>query len=453
MRLAWFTPWPPETSGVAGRSVDVTRVLAARGSAIDVFVDRRRVPSATRAGNDAPQPGDVRVQSAHDFLWRQHRQQYDLVVYQMGNSTAHAFIWPYLMACPGLTILHDAHLHHSRGADLITPASADAYRRAFVFNHPEASPDLAELAITGFDGRYHYLWPMVRSAVEASRAVGVHTRGGARSLQAAYPSTIVEYVALGMGRDVPYTDADRDDARRRLGIAHDAVLLGVFGGLTADKCVPEVLDAFARLRRLVPRAHLLLGGAPDPHLGLADRIAHLDLGPHVTLAPTLDDDAFVRAIAAIDISLNLRWPTARETSGPWLQALAAGRATVVLDLEQHVDVPALDPQTWQPRAGRNAGAPVTVAIDVLDQRHSLDLTMTRLATDPALRTRLGGAARAWWEREHTVARMADDYERLLARAAAVPPPAWTGPVDARPDPLRHTHDLVRPFGDLTCALF
>ena len=63
------------------------------------------------------------------------------------------------------------------------------------------------------------------------------------------------------------------------------------------------------------------------------------------------------------------------------------------------------------------------------------------------------AARAWWEREHTVSRMADDYQRLAARAAALPAAAWTGPADARPDPLAHAHDLVRPFGDLTCALF
>lgn len=452
MRLAWFTPWPPERSGIAGRSVDVTRVLADRGWAIDVFVDRRRVP-ATRAGDDPPAPGEVRVQSAHEFLWRQHRGQFDLVVYQMGNSTAHAFIWPYLTACPGLTILHDAHLHHSRGADLITPASADAYRRAFAFDHPEASPDLAELAIAGFDGEYHYLWPMVRSAVVASRAVGVHTRGGARQLQAEYPDRTIEYVALGMGREVPCTEAERVDIRERLAIPADALLLGVFGGLTADKCVPEVLDAFARLRRLTPRAHLLLGGAPDPRLELADRIAALNLGPHVTIADALSDDEFECAIAAIDISVNLRWPTARETSGPWLQALAAGRPTVVLDLQQHVDVPSLDPQTWLPRPGRLRDEPVTVAIDILDQQHSLDLSLTRLATDPALRDRLGRAARAWWEREHTVSRMADDYQRLAVRAAAVPAPVWTGPAEARPDPLAHTHDLVRPFGDLTCALF
>jgi glycosyltransferase involved in cell wall biosynthesis len=453
VRLAWFTPWPPQASGVAGRSVAVTRALAARGWAIDVFVDRAVVSTAQPAADDAPRPGDVRVQSAHDFVWRHHRQQHDFVVYQLGNSTAHTFIWPYLLRYPGLVALHDAHLHHSRGAALITPASARAYRAAFAVDHPDVSPDVAELAVAGFDGSYYFLWPMVRSAVLASRAVGVHARGAARQLQAAMPGALVDYLALGMGREPVLQDDERRLARHDLGIAGDALLFGVFGGLTADKRVPEVLRAVARLRRLAPRVHLLLAGAPDPRLELSRLIDHLGLMKHVTLAPNLDDDTFERAIGAVDVSLNLRWPTARETSGPWLQALAAGRATVVLDLEQHAHVPALDPQTWMRRHGETAGDPITVAIDIIDEEHSLDLAMTRLAHDAELRGTLGRAARQYWEREHTVGRMADDYERLIQRALAHRAPASALLPDLRPDPSRHLRDLVRPFGDLSCTLF
>ncbi len=439
---------------MAGRSVEVTRALAARGWGLDVFVDRAQVPSATRAADGPPAPGEIRVQSAHDFVWRHHRHQHDLVVYQAGNSTAHAFIWPYLLRYPGLTILHDAHVHHARGAALITPASAAAYRAAFAFDHPDLSPDLAELAVWGFDGAYSFLWPMIRSVILASRAVGVHTRGGARALQAACPDAHIDYIALGMGREVPPATSDRAEARLALGLDADAIVFGVFGGLTADKRVPVILESFARLRRLDPRVHLLLAGAPDPRLGLPDLIAALNLAPHVTLAPALDDDGFERAIASVDVSLNLRWPTARETSGPWLQALAAARATVVIDLEQHAHLPALDPQTWTQRPGPGRNDPITVAIDVLDEAHSLDLAMTRLAGDAALRDRLGRAARTWWEREHTTTRMVDEYAHLIARVAQQPagtPPSL--PEALSPDPLDYTRELVRPFGDLTCTLF
>jgi glycosyltransferase involved in cell wall biosynthesis len=318
VRLAWFTPWPPQTSGIAGRSVEVTRVLADRGWAIDVFVDRPLVPSARPAADAEARAGEVRVQSAHDFLWRRHRQQHDLVVYQLGNSTAHNFIWPYLLRYPGLVVLHDAHLHHSRGAALITPGSAQGYRAAFAADHPDVAGEVSELAVAGFDGSYYFLWPMVRSAVLAARAVGVHARGAVRTLQPVHPGVLVDYLALGMGRDrLPGAD-EQQQARRTLGITGDALVFGVFGGLTADKRVPQVLKAFARLRRLTPRAHLLLAGTPDPRLGLPRLIEEAGLSAHVSLASGLDDDQFERALSAVDVSLNLRWPTARETSGPWL---------------------------------------------------------------------------------------------------------------------------------------
>lgn len=453
MRLAWFTPWPPQSSGIAGRSVDVTRLLATRGWAIDVFVDRRLVPTALPAPDNPPRPGEVRVQSAHDFVWRQHRHQHDLVVYQLGNSTSHAFIWPYLLRYPGLVILHDARLHHSRGAALITPASADAYRAAFACDHPDVSVDVAELAVNGFDGSYYFLWPMVRSAILASRAVGVHARGAVDPLRVVHPQALIDHIALGMGREDAPTEAERARVRGELGMANDALLFGVFGGLTADKRVPEILRAFARLRRLDRRAHLLLAGAPDPLIGLPRMIADLGLTSHVTLASDLDNDRFEQALGAVDVSLNLRWPTARETSGPWLQALAAGRPTVVIDLEQHADIPALNPQTWTRRPGAGTGDPITVAIDILDEAHSLDLAMTRLTRDPELRARLGLAGRQYWEREHTVARMADDYEHLIGRTLALPGPAGPLPPALRPDPVRLVQDLVHPFGNLSCTLF
>src|SRR6187399_1563885 len=94
MRLAWFSPWPPQASGIAGRSADLVTRLAARGFDIDVFVDSRFVPTDRGGPTNPPSPGQIRVQSAHDFIWRQARGQFDLVVYQLGNSRLHEYIWP-----------------------------------------------------------------------------------------------------------------------------------------------------------------------------------------------------------------------------------------------------------------------------------------------------------------------------------------------------------------------
>ena len=83
-RLAFFSPWPPQPSGVATCAADVVPALAAAGHAVDVFVDEALVPVQKGAAGPAA-PGEVRVLGAHDFVWRHARAPYDLPIYQVGN--------------------------------------------------------------------------------------------------------------------------------------------------------------------------------------------------------------------------------------------------------------------------------------------------------------------------------------------------------------------------------
>jgi hypothetical protein len=153
------------------------------------------------------------------------------------------------------------------------------------------------------------------------------------------------------------------------------------------------------------------------------------------------------------VSLNLRWPTALETSGPWLRALSAGRATVVTELAHQADVPTLDPRTWQPASPDRRGAPIAAGIDILDEDHSLALALRRLATDGALRDRLGQAALAYWRDRHTFARMRDEYLDLIVRAASMPPPSSPHPPAVEYDPAWHARALVAGRGEVAGKLF
>ena len=57
--------------------------------------------------------------------------------------------------------------------------------------------------------------------------------------------------------------------------------------------------------------------------------------------------------------------------------------------------------------------PVCVAIEILDEDHSLRLAMRRLATDADLRASLGRAGQPYWQREHSLDAMVEDYERVM----------------------------------------
>jgi len=449
LRLAWFTPWPPQSSGVAGRSAEVVRRLAGRGHAVDVFVDERLVDvPAARVAAGPPAPGDVRVQSAHDFLWRHARGQYDLAVYQIGNSKLHSFVWPYLFQVSGLVVLHELCVHHARGRALLMDFRADDYRAEFAWNHPDESADAAELAIRGFAGPYYYQWPMVRAAIESARLAAAHSQLPA-DWREAWPDAPIEHIALGEGVQQRLSADERIAWRHARNLPTEAIVFGVFGGLTEEKRILPIVRAFAAMHRATADARLVFAGPADSLVNVRAMADALGIGDVTHVLGTLDDDAFDAAIGAVDVSLHLRWPTALEISGPWLRALSAARPTVITDLAHLAGVPAIDPRTWHLHAPADPAMSdadaVAIAVDILDEDHSLRLALMRLATEASLRDRIGAAGLDWWKQHHTVDQMVDDYERVMSRAIASPDPVITLPSHLRPNPLEHAQRLLRDF--------
>ena len=134
-----------------------------------------------------------------------------------------------------------------------------------------------------------------------------------------------------------------------------------------------------------------------------------------------DDQQYQNYLAAADISLSLRWPTAEETSRTWAESLSASKPTIITALPHTADVPALDATTWRPTSRTQEA--VAVSVDLLDEGAALLAAMSRLADDQALRERLATSGHEYWTREHQMAQMANDYLRLIPNAAALPVPA------------------------------
>jgi hypothetical protein len=71
--------------------------------------------------------------------------------------------------------------------------------------------------------------------------------------------------------------------------------------------------------------------------------------------------------------------------------------------------------------------------------------MRRLATDASLRAALGRAGQRYWEREHSMPCMLEDYERVLADAAAIPAPQVTLPAHLVNDGDRLLKETLAQF--------
>jgi hypothetical protein len=357
MRIAWFRADAPQPTGPlddTGALIEQLRSM----HAIEVFT----------------------AANARDFDPTDVRAPYDLAVYELDNTPAHAFVWPYLLRYGGVLQLRTLTLHDSRAASLLRVRRAQDYVEEFVFNHGPwpGQPPAVPPAYPGD-------WPMLRVPLLASRVAVVSHPSAAETLQRAYPGARVRVARTG----VPGALEVRPDA----GVVPGTPV--TFGAIPADR-FDVVGRAMARARQ---------AGAPAELIG--------DASPE-------------RLLQAADVMVSLRWPPRDEPQTPALGAMAAGKPVIVLEAPAAANWPALDPQTWQPR-GLTADAPIAISIDPRDEEHSLMLAIRRLSADAVLRAQLGDAARGWWRTHATPGHAADDWERILAEAALLHPP--TPPAD------------------------
>jgi glycosyltransferase involved in cell wall biosynthesis len=196
---------------------------------------------------------------------------------------------------------------------------------------------------------------------------------------------------------VPLTDstpAQRLAARAELKIPEGAVAVGYVGGLREikgpDKLLQAFLDKFAD--RADVRLYLIGAGPMEAELR---RAANGHANVHFTgLIPNAS-----RLLPALDVYAQTSLSEGRSLS--MLEAMAAGLPTVAHDL---LPVREIHEES------------ATALLAPLGDRAALGAALSRLATDPQLRLRLGAEAKKRAQR-HSIEPMVDAYEALYRERA------------------------------------
>lgn len=432
MRVAWFSPLPPDRSGIATYCAELLPQLASRHR-IEAFVDDGDRGPGT-AGTD-PVDGVV-IRGAHDFPWRHATEPFDVCVYQIGNQLCHDYIWPYMVRYPGLVVLHDGQLHHARAAGLIRSGRLAEYRAEFSYCHPQTQRAIHELVIAGLGdamGSLYYENPMVRIPVEAARVVAVHNAFLGQELSDQFAGTEIVPIRQGL-RDLTAGEPGHSEAlRARMGIPGQAVVFVAVGRATPEKRLPAIVKALSQVvaSGCRPEPWLVCVGATTDYYDVRRDAAAYGVTDRVVVTGYVPDGDLGQYLALADAGLCLRWPTGRETSGAWIRCLAAGKPTVITDLAHLTDVPVIDPRTMATLAPCNASPedlePIAFVVELTDEVQMLRLAIRHLAERRDLREQLGRAARNYWTRHATPDLMARDYEALLERTRRSEPnphPQW-----------------------------
>jgi glycosyltransferase involved in cell wall biosynthesis len=372
VKVAYFSPLPPSTSGIADYSALLIPALESR---IEVEVVR---PGRTRPVADA-----------------------DVSLYHVGNDPdAHAWIVDALRRRPGVVVLHDFVIHHLVAGMTIGRNDGHAYLAAM---EREAGVAGRMLGWGVLEGRVPPLWevrptefPMAGEVLDRATGVIVHSR---------YVETHVrEHGYEGPLWHIPHP-AWPAPAVERASI-DGAPLFGCFGHLNENKRIPQLLRAFAQLRDTHPGARLLLVGAEAPGFDLAGRLERLGLDDDgVIREPYVEEERLWSLMAACDVIVLLRSPTMGETSGSAIRALALGKPLVVNDLGWFAELPD-DVALKVPAGGDDEVEELTGALRALSQ--------------PGVAARMGEAARAFVAQEHDLDAVAEHYSAALEQSAGGP---------------------------------
>lgn len=291
MKVGFHSPLPPARTGVADYSASLLAALGAFGS-VELF----------------PARADIRL-------------------YHIANNILHWSIYRRALAEPGIVVLHDALLQHL----FLGALDEAAYVSEFLFNYGEWSRDLAlELwrgkASSGLRSTY-YQYPMLKRVAERSLAVIVHNPAAARIVRRHAPDAAVI--------EIPHLYIDPVQVKpQRLA----PFVFGIFGYLRESKRVAPALRAFQRVRAARPNTAILLAGEFVSR-DLARAIDPMLCQPGVMRLGHLAEDRFWNVAASVDACINLRYPSAGETSGIAIRCMGLGKPVIVSSGEENARYP------------------------------------------------------------------------------------------------------------------
>ena len=401
VKLSVFTPLPPAPTGIA----DYSELLL------------RELDKASNWEVEAYCEGEARKQPfpVHDAAAATAGAT-GLAMYHVGNSDHHDFLYPQMLARPGVLVLHDLVLHHARlrgylespvmrayRADLGNRdkrdealATLDAYREEVMEAYPDKGDTIAEIAIRMGGGRLLYAYPLYEHLVRRSQLTLVHSSTARDEILEHCPDVNAAKVArvrMGMPLPIPMS---REEARKKLGLG-DGLLLASFGLVTPEKRIGMALKALARLRaRGVDARYMLVGDKVD-HYDAAGEAEALGVKDAVHIAGRVSDEDFWPHIFAADICLNLRFPSAGETSATLLRLLACGRPVMVTDQIHAADFP----------------CSVVARTSLEGDEDGLYCDLMDLIRSTNRRRDLAIESRAFVEREHSPEAMVADYLEAL----------------------------------------
>lgn len=203
--------------------------------------------------------------------------------------------------------------------------------------------------------------------------------------------------------------------RRALGASPSDTVVMYAGAMGAKQGLDLVLDVADRLGDRKDIRFVMVGGGPE-WIRLCENAGERGLH-NVQFIPLQPSERLNEMLASADVHLVVQKAEAADIVMPskLTNVFAAGRPAIAT----------AEPGTALYKAMTDSGGGIVIPPQVVDDLHD---AMVLLADDPALRERMGKAARAYAERELDQNKILEQFERELSRIASERPSGGVGAV-------------------------
>lgn len=390
MKIAYFSPVSPQKTGIADYSEGELLPTLSRYLDIDVFIDTSVKPD----NKFLLENFDIYPYTEYEKM----KGSYDIPLYHMGNNEYHDYIYRSLIKNPGITVFHDIYLHGYLWSISIGRGNPDRYREEFRYCYGEEGLNIADRAIrTGTYPEFDY--PLIRRILDNSLGIICHNEFSVQTAlkekqniaitKINQPMTIPEEI-----RGVEVLNIE--GIKKKLSIEGRSPVIASFGFIFPHKRYHVLLRAFKRLLNDFPDAVLLLVG--DDLMGINDLIIKLRLNKSVITTGFVPFTEVIKYLAVADYCVNLRYPTAGETSASALRLMAAKKPVIVSDVGWFSEIP--------------DDCCLKVPVDPYEEDLLLAYMQT-LAANARIREVIGENAQRWVERDHSPERIAEEFYRYI----------------------------------------